>query len=230
MSNTKLWTNMFAKHVLGIQEKSAQTKPKKTLQKEPKSLSSIPARRSRRPSPCRATLWGGAGDQVPAQQSREAERATKSLPSSLARRSGWPSPYRATLWGGADDQVLTEQPCKAEWATKSLPSNLVRQSEWTSPYRATLPERRATKSHASMTSVREGRPNDAIPHRWDKTDHHQSMPGSWVQRQKIPNGHQMTPRRVLSQGHPHWQIGPVNPNRRDLGIKASTVTDIPRNM
>jgi hypothetical protein len=87
-------------------------------------------------------MRGRAGDQVAAEQIREAEWATNSLLGKFTRRSGRPSPYRAASRGGADDQVPVEQPCeaeratkvlamqpcKAERATKSLPSNLAWQS------------------------------------------------------------------------------------------------------
>ena len=66
-------------------------------------------RRSGRPSPRRATLRGGASDQVPAERPYEAERSTKSPLSDPARRSGRPSPCRATLRGGSDDQLQIEQ-------------------------------------------------------------------------------------------------------------------------
>jgi hypothetical protein len=75
-----------------------------------KSLSSNLTRRSGQPNPCRATMRGIAGDQVPTEQPCEEGQATKSLSSNLARRSKRPSPYRETLRGGADDQVPAEKP------------------------------------------------------------------------------------------------------------------------
>jgi hypothetical protein len=60
-------------------------------------MSSNHARYSGGPSPYRATLRGGAGDQISVEQPCEAEQATKSLPRNLARRSRRPSPCRETL-------------------------------------------------------------------------------------------------------------------------------------
>jgi hypothetical protein len=78
---------------VGHLERGAHRKPKKTLQKRPKTLPRSITRQNRRPSPYRVASRGGAGDQVPAKKPCEAERATKSLPSNLTRQSRRPSTY-----------------------------------------------------------------------------------------------------------------------------------------
>jgi hypothetical protein len=108
----------------------------------------------------RATLRGGADDQVPTEQPCKAERATKSMSSNLARRSGWSSPCRATSRGRLDDQVLAEQPNEAER---------------TSPCQAI----------SSETGIRKCRPNDTSPRQQEKTGRHQTMFGPRVRCQKI---------------------------------------------
>jgi hypothetical protein len=197
---------------LGNPGRGAQRKPKETLWKRTTKSQNNLARRSGRPRPYGATLRDGAdqvptkqpcdpfrttlrdeaGDQVPAEQPCEAERTTKSLLNNLARRSGRPGLCRATSRGGTGDQVPAEQPREAEQMIKSLSSNLAWRSGRLGPCRATFPEGRATGSRASLTSVREGRPNDVSPRQRDKTGHHQTTPRARVQRRKVPNEHQTT--------------------------------------
>lgn len=213
---------MLPTFVLGNPGRGAQRKPRETLRKRTTKSQNNLARRSGRSRPCgatlrdradqvpakqpcdpfRTTLQDGAGDQVPAEQPCEAERTTKSLLNNLATRSRRPGPYRATSRGGTGDRVPAEQPREAEQMIKSLSSNLARRSGRLGPCRATLPKGRAIGSHASLTSVREGRPNDVSPRQRDKTGHHQTTPRARVQRRKVPDEHQMTPRYILSHAKP----------------------------
>jgi hypothetical protein len=79
-------------------------------------------RRYDRPSPRRASLWGGTNDQIFVEQVCEAWRPTKSLPSKSA--------------SGANDQFRVEQVREVERMTKSPPIKSARQGERPNPRRA----------------------------------------------------------------------------------------------
>lgn len=97
--------------------------PKNSL-KWPASLSdgSLPsnsARRNERPALCRATLGGGAGDQLSTEQPREEERTTNSLSSNL-RWSGRPTLRRVSVqevraWATKPHRNKTHQHQTMSW-------------------------------------------------------------------------------------------------------------------
>jgi hypothetical protein len=89
-------------------------------------------------SPRRASLRGGAIDQVPVKQVCEAERTTKSSSSKSARQGERPSPRRASLRRRATDQAPAERVYKTGRMTKSSSSKSRRQGEQPSPRRSSL--------------------------------------------------------------------------------------------
>lgn len=165
------------------------------------------------PNPRRATSWGGADNQVPAEQPREAEWTTKSLSSNPTRRIGRPSPCRAISWDRANDQVTAEQPGEAE---------------------------RTTKSHVNLTSVREW-PTQCVREwptqccwpvsAWQDT----SSPTHARASRRIHSGTVSKDpywmwtlhRHILSQAIPNWCMGPINLGHRDLSDRFSRMARIP---
>jgi hypothetical protein len=139
--------------VSSTQERDTPTNP--SLAHLPtESVSSKSMMRGERPSPRRASLLGGANVQVLIEQVCETGPATKSPSSKYARRGERPSPGRASLRDGVTDQVPAEQVYETGRMTKSLPNGSAR------------------KEPRTTLSAHDGR---------EKTQHHQTTFGPYIQ-------------------------------------------------